>query len=80
MSDTPEDRDLAMLRKHINELGEHFDTVHIFATRHEPSESGGTISAQSGCGNWHARYGQVAQWLIRQDERERIEAREESKE
>jgi hypothetical protein len=47
---------------------EHFDTVQIFATRHVDSETG-TVGAQHGEGNWYARRGQVAEWLVKQDAR-----------
>lgn len=62
-----EKSDVEMVRKHVQALGEHFDTVQIFCTRHEPFEKDGTISVNLGEGNWHARYGQVAEWMIKQD-------------
>jgi hypothetical protein len=59
--------DLDRVKKACSELGEHFDTVQIFVTRHEPSE-GGTVNVQWGEGNWFARYGQVKSWTISEDE------------
>lgn len=56
-------------------LGEHFDSVQIFVTRHEPEIEGGTITATRGCGNWHARFGQITEWLIVKEEDARCEAR-----
>jgi hypothetical protein len=61
-------------------LGEHFDCVQIFASRHEDKyESDGTVNVAYGDGNWFARYGQVVEWMIRQDERTRDHIREENK-
>lgn len=62
-----ESSDMELVERHVQALGEHFDTVQIFCTRHEPYEKEGTVSVNLGEGNWHARYGQVAQWMIRQD-------------
>jgi hypothetical protein len=61
-----EDEDLRILRNAAARLMEHFDTVHIFATRHIGSDEG-TIAAQHGEGNWYARRGQVGEWLVKQD-------------
>lgn len=47
----------------LRELGEHFDTVQIFATRHESGEENGTVHVSLGLGNWYARFGQVQMWL-----------------
>jgi len=60
--------------KHINALMEHFDTIQVFGTR-ETEE--GTQTYTSGAGNWYARYGQVKEWMIKQDEFVRINCREE---
>ena len=65
------DPDLELLHEHVKELKRHFDTVHVFATRHEPIKSGGTCSFQSGEGSWPARYGQIKLFLIRQEESEK---------
>lgn len=48
-------------------LGEHFDSVQIFCTRHEGGPDGGTFSTSRGVGNFYARYGQVREWLLEQD-------------
>jgi len=55
-------------------LGEHFDTVHIFVTRYE-SQNEGTTNIHRGIGNFYARYGQIKEWLTREEEQARIEAR-----
>ena len=60
--------DLQMLRKACETLGEHFDTVHIFAGRHDPAEAGGTVTCRWGSGNWYARYGQIKEWVICQEQ------------
>jgi hypothetical protein len=77
---TPEQeklRDLATVRNFAEALGEHFDSVQIFATRHESGTHGGTINISYGLGNWMARYGHVAAWKIKQDEACRVEIRDE---
>lgn len=57
-------------------LGEHFDSVQIFVTLHERSE--GTLNYAKGVGSWFSRYGQVREWLIKEDEAARIEIRKKS--
>lgn len=69
------DKDVEMLKKHLHELGEHFETVHIFLTKHEPVIDEGTVTLQMGVGNWYARYGQITEWKIKQDERIRVDER-----
>jgi hypothetical protein len=73
---SPEERDdvIAILEKHVNALQEHFDQVQIFVSKNEP-EREATMTAHRGGGNWYARYGQVKEWAIRQDEIFRIGAR-----
>lgn len=69
------EKDIEMLRKHLNELGEHFDSVQLFVTRHEPEIEQGTITLQMGIGNWFARYGQVTEWVIKKNESARMDER-----
>lgn len=59
------------LEKIARELGEQFDTVSIFVTQYEPEELDGTRHVEVGVGNWYARYGQVKEWVIRQEEEAR---------
>lgn len=66
---------VARLTRHVNELGEHFDTVQIFVTRHEPGVCDGTLEVNHGCGNFYARESQIRAWVIRQEEQVRIKAR-----
>jgi hypothetical protein len=67
--------DLALLQKHVEALGEHFDTVQIFCTRHMPAELDGTVAVNRASGNWHARFGQINEWVIYEKERIRECAR-----
>lgn len=54
-------------------LKDHFDTVHIFATRHK-DDGTGTEHCSKGCGNWFARYGHIKDWITGEEEstREKI--------
>lgn len=70
------DDDLSRVQDSLNILSEHFDSVHIFATRHEPEIEDGTVSVNRGVGNWYARYGQISEWMVKQDEFNRINCRE----
>jgi hypothetical protein len=74
MSKEIEDADIQRVQKHIDALREFFDTVQVFCSRQEPDD---TISVQMGSGNWHARYGQVSEWLLREEQRSRNKARRE---
>ncbi len=67
--------DMERVIRHVDQLCEHFDTVHIFATRHMPAEHDGTIIINQGSGNWSARYGQVREWIIMEEERMRVPGR-----
>lgn len=72
-----EEIDLNRIKEAAMVLGEHYDTVQIFVTRHESEteDSGGTMNANYGVGNWFARYGFVRDWCVRQDEQTRIHYR-----
>lgn len=70
------DPDLAAVKKALQDLGEHFDSVMIFCTRHEGDDRGSARVAK-GTGNWYARYGQVREWLVKEEEEARIEAKKE---
>lgn len=77
MSESKYDDDKARIRTALQVLGEHFDTVQIFTTRHEEGELNGTVQIAMGAGNWYARYGQVIEWLGKNNERTRISTRRE---
>lgn len=46
------------LKRHVAQLGERFDTVHIIVTK---AEADGTMLIHEGNGNWYARYGAVTE-------------------
>jgi hypothetical protein len=66
--------DLILLRKACSTLIEHFDTVQIFVTRHEPTENHGTVNIHIGRGNWFARYGHIKEWILLEEETARMKA------
>lgn len=68
MSDAITDKDMALIDKAAQDLGEHFDTVQIFVTRYEPETEGGTIHRCTGRGNWFAIRGQIMEWMLKHDE------------
>lgn len=69
--------DMRIVRSHVTQLAEHFDTIQVFCTRHMETELGGTIVLHLGSGNWFARYGGVREWVIKQEESMRITERNE---
>lgn len=71
------DHDLKMVREAAERLGEHFDSVQILTTRHEPGTEDGTVNVNYGVGNWFTRYGQVREWLIKCEERTKAFVRRE---
>lgn len=70
------EEDEERIKKACEQLGESYDSVQIFVTRHEAGELGGTVNLQWGAGNYFTRSGQVREWLIKQDEKARDEVRE----
>jgi hypothetical protein len=74
-----QDLDLQRLVPHVEALASKFDTVQIFVTRHDIT-TGGTVSVNSGAGNWYARRGQVREWMIQQEELMRMAVYEEDEE
>jgi hypothetical protein len=66
------------VKKHVAQLGEHFDSVQVFCTKDEGEA--GTASVDLGSGNWFARYGQVREWIEQKDERSRNAIRMEDRE
>lgn len=73
--DKKTDEDVERLDRIVDALGEHYDTVQIFVTRHESGEKGGTVHTARGGGNYFARLGQIRNWLIYQDEETRMYTR-----
>jgi len=71
------DADMERVRKHVEDLAEHFDTVHVFVTRAgEGDDDQSTLNINIGTGNWFARLGFVKDWIIRQDEYTRQDCRD----
>lgn len=70
-----EDRDTAIIKSHVAQLSEHFETVQIFCTRHMPAELDGTVCVQWGAGNWYARYGGIKEWVFKREEEFRVQVR-----
>lgn len=70
---------MARLREACECLGEHFDTVQIFATRYETHDIG-TVNVNFGTGNWFARLGQISTWLTKEAESSKEDIRRESRE
>jgi len=71
---TPENEDVERLKRAAEALGEHYDAVHIFASRQDDD---GTMSASWGVGNWFTRYGQVRDWLVKREEETKVGIRKE---
>jgi len=57
-----------LVKQHVAALSEHFDSVQIFVSRHDPAIQDGTVTVSWGAGNWYARAGQIREWILRQEE------------
>lgn len=66
------ERDSKLIEETVDNLSQHFDTVHVLATRYEGSD---TLNISKGSGNWYARYGQMREWLLKADEQTKIGTR-----
>lgn len=62
MIDEQRDKKLELIKNQVRILMDSFDTVMIFATKHDP-ESENTTMFNQGSGNYFARYGQVKDWI-----------------
>lgn len=78
MTDDQEQRTKEIVAKHLNELGEYFDTVRIFVTTGNDNESSRWVSYSEGRGNFYAQKGQIEEWVVREDERIRIDERKDA--
>lgn len=68
------EEDAAIVRRHVSQLMEHFDSVRIFATKMVPADDGlRTASFTWGGGNCFAQVGLVDEWLLKQRERSKVE-------
>jgi hypothetical protein len=72
------EQSVQVVQRAVDALSEHFDSVQVFVSRHDGERPDQTLTIQIGAGNWFTRLGQVRDWLIKQDELARIEARSES--
>lgn len=68
MSENNQEADIERAKSACLQLGEHFDTVQIFCTRHEQGEECGTVNVAYGVGNWFARRGQVGEWILKEEQ------------
>lgn len=71
-------QDMERVQRAVESLGEHFETVHIFCTKHEPGDGHGTFNCSAGSGNWFARFGQIKGWTVKMEEQFRIDKWEEN--
>lgn len=58
---------LMLLQSHAAQLGEHFDSVHIFCTKQNGTNAT-TVNVDTGLGNFYAQLGQVQEWLCIQQQ------------
>ena len=73
-----DDHDMKVVNDALAKLGEHFDSVQIFANRQEvEGQEQSMVNIYSGCGNWFARFGQVQHWLVTENERTKTRVRNE---
>lgn len=66
MDDTQRDKKLEFLQNQVKFMRGHFDTVIVFASHHDDT-SGDTSYWVEGSGNFCARYGQVREWMLKQE-------------
>jgi hypothetical protein len=69
-----DEHEVALVQHHVDKLMEHFDTVQVFVSKHNPVENR-TEFLSKGAGNNYARYGQVKQWVIEDEEAARCSIR-----
>lgn len=66
MDEIQADKKLDLLRNQCKVLLGNFDSVQIFCTKTD-AEQEETSTFAYGLGNWHSRYGQVREWIIKQE-------------
>lgn len=64
--DPKQERSMAIVRRHVDELEAEFDTVQIFVTKFD-GVTELTEAVNMGAGNYYARYGQVREWVKNKD-------------
>lgn len=67
-----------LLKKNAQQLGEHFESVVIIATKTYSGDDHVRFKASSG--NHYANVGSVREWLVFQEEKVRIQARSDCEE
>ena len=67
MNEQERDDKMKLIEQTCSRLQEHFDSVQIFATKHDPTMSEGTINWHYGSGNWFTRWGQIKDWISRKE-------------
>lgn len=76
--DSEEDQDLfhdKLIKKHVDQLMEHFSSVRILTTRYKPDSENTAFISQGG-GDFAAQYGVCKDWVEIQEERMRISIRQ----
>lgn len=70
---TPEE----IIQQAVESLREHFDNVQVFANSYTSTSTAenDTDAWTVGSGNWHARCGQIQDWMIREKENVRLHTR-----
>lgn len=71
---------VAVLDDCLRRLREHFENVQIFCNKEGMDQDDETGSVSKGRGNWFARYGQVVEWTVRQNEHSKCRARRDDEE
>ena len=66
---------LEMIEVHVSQIREHVDSVVIFCTMENDDGTGTTHRVEVGAGNAFAQTGQVAEWLLMEEERARQSVR-----
>lgn len=70
--------DDALIRRALDLVSEHFDTVRIFVTRDSVNSIQETMAHSTGRGSFYAQYGHIKMWTLRQEELEKSQARKDS--
>lgn len=63
-----------VVNRHLIMLREHFDAVHIVATREAEGDQESRVTFSMGKGSIYERLGAMRDYVLKQDERTRIQA------
>ena len=77
--DAEAERFQKILRSHVAQLMEHFDSVEVVVTKYD-SENERTYKGNRGGGNWYANYGACKEWVQEQEAKLRRHAIREDEE